>query len=71
VGRVRFRFRGRLHFWTGMLIQEQQNMLTQEHVLLGKITVTLQNNMNFIHRKKYYELSFSWWSEVGAVLQHM
>jgi len=29
------------HFWTGMLFQVQQNMLIQEHVLLGKITVTL------------------------------
>ncbi len=29
-----------LYFWTVMLIQDQQKMLIQEHVLLRKITVT-------------------------------
>ncbi len=29
-----------LYFWTVMLIQDQQKMLIQEHVLLGKITAT-------------------------------
>jgi len=44
MGRVRFRgrdwVRTTVHFWTGMLIQDKQNMLIQEHVLLDKITVT-------------------------------
>ncbi len=31
-----------LYFWTVMLIQDQQKMLIQEHVLLRKITVTDQ-----------------------------
>ncbi len=30
-----------LYFWTVMLIQDKQKMLIQEHVLLGKITVTV------------------------------
>ncbi len=30
-----------LYFWKVMLIQDQQNMLIQEHVLLGKITATV------------------------------
>ncbi len=30
-----------LYFWTGMLIQDQQKMLIQEHVLFSKIVMTL------------------------------
>jgi len=43
MGRVRFRGRDWVmtKFGTGMLIQDQQNMLIQDHVLLGKITATL------------------------------
>ncbi len=43
MGRVRFRGRDGLNlcFWTVMLIQDQQTMLIQGHVLLGKITATV------------------------------
>jgi len=30
-----------LHFWTEMLFQDRRNMLTQEHLPLGKIMVTI------------------------------
>ncbi len=38
MGRVRFRGRD---WGTVMLIQDQQKMLIQEHILLGKITATV------------------------------
>jgi len=32
------------HYLTGMLFLDQQNMLIQEHVLLGKISVTREGH---------------------------
>jgi len=51
MGRVRIKTWLGLNLQTGMLFQGQQNILIQEHVLLGKITVTGDLIGQFLMRK--------------------
>ncbi len=52
-----------LYFWTVMLIQDQQNMLIQEHVLLGKITATEIKSFSYADLLFNTYLLFSYWPQ--------